>query len=169
MPVVVGQNSYVTVEEADAFFADKFFADTSPWAEATSEEKEKALITATRRIDALPLVGAPADPIQALAFPRAFATREGVRHNWDEPEPGVYVETGVLPNVKRACMEEALATLAGGEEPLRVRLQRQGVTSAKVGSTSESYSGTGALRPALISEAASGYLEPYIRSAAGFA
>jgi hypothetical protein len=58
--------------------------------------------------------------------------------------------------------------LMGEEEPLRVRLQRQGVTSAKVGSTSESYSGAGILRPALLTEAASGYLAPYTRSAASF-
>ncbi len=65
-------------------------------------------------------------------------------------------------------MEEALATLAGEEEPLRVRLQREGVTAAKIGSTSESYSGTGAMRPALLSESAAGYLRPYLKSAAAF-
>ncbi len=161
MALVVDTNSYVSVAEADAFFADKFFADTSPWEAATAADKERALITATRRIDALSLVGTKADPLQALEFPRAWQV-------WEEDEPGVYVETGVLPNVKRACMEEALATLAGEEEPLRVQLQREGVTSAKIGSTSESYSGTGAMRPALLSESAAGYLRPYLKSAAAF-
>lgn len=170
MALVVGQNSYVSVAEADAFFLDLFIInpEVKTWGDATNADKEKALITATRRMDALPLVGRKADPVQALEFPRAFLTAEGVRQGWEDPEPGVYVETGVLPNVKRACMEEALATLAGVEEPNRVKLQRQGVTSAKIGSTSETFSGTGALRPALLSEAAAGYLRPYLKSAAAF-
>ncbi len=159
MPLVVGENSYVSVADTDAFFADKLFADASPWEVATAANKERALITATRRIDALSLVGTKADPLQALEFPRAWQV-------WEGDEPGVYVETGVLPNVKRACMEEALATLAGEEEPLRVRLQREGVTSAKIGSTSETYTGIGAMRPALLSASAADYLRPYLKSAA---
>jgi hypothetical protein len=161
----VGTNSYVSVEEADAFFADRFLAEpfVGVWGNATSEDKEKALITATQRVDANRFVGAKADPLQALEFPRRYDVREG-------DEPGVLVETAVLPNVKRAVFEESLALLAGTDDSLRARLQREGVTSARIGGASETYSGAGAgsAQAGLASAAAAEYLRPYLKARAAF-
>jgi hypothetical protein len=61
-------NSYVTLTEANDYFADRL--NTAQWDAATSETKEKALITATRRIDEEQFFGYKVSTTQALKWPR---------------------------------------------------------------------------------------------------
>lgn len=78
MALVKGTNSYVTVGEADAYFADRLNA--SAWSSLTSPQKEQALVTATTIIDENNWVGTALYEDQVLAFPRAgsyFDTKLG--------------------------------------------------------------------------------------------
>ncbi len=140
-------NSYVTMAEADAYFAGRLHADA--WDTATQADKEKALVSACRDIGALRLasrrlpygyvrepVGAldvQYDPLlvvdaeQALAFPRLR----------DVDAAGAYC---IPERVKQAQCEEALALLAfGAEQARRSALQAGGVSSFSTDGLSESY------------------------------
>lgn len=118
-------SAYVTVTEADTYFAQHLYA--AAWTEATN--KEAALTTATRTIDRQLLRGRKADPSQDLAFPR-------------------YPDTAVPQAVKDATCEEALALLERSAE--RMKLQREGVRHASIGGMTEIYrddAGRGLLSP----------------------
>ena len=67
MGLVVGENSYVDVAEADAYYADRLGAEK--W--GTYIEKESALITAATLLDSLcQWYGYPTDPDQEMVFPQ---------------------------------------------------------------------------------------------------
>lgn len=160
-------NSYVTVAEADGYFAARLHADA--WESASSEDKEKALLTACRHIEAArPRVNrrpygypevadtvdydplAPYSATQALSFPR-LRDRDA-DGNLIIPQP-----------VKDAQCEEALALLARGAEAERRRaLQAQGVRTFSVDGLSESYQ-EGAAGSPLLSPEARSLLSPYLR------
>jgi hypothetical protein len=103
-------NSYVIVEEADAYFGARLGADA--WeALETEADKAKALIAATRRVDqeqfrgrlVKPLVGSSSSgPKQALQWPR-----------WVTLDDGTTLDHTQIPRiVKDGTCEEALALLA---------------------------------------------------------
>lgn len=99
-------NSYVTVQEADAYFATRTHADA--WTGATSDLKERALITAVYRLDQESWAGRRASQNQALAWPRYGA----------EDADGYAVPSDSIPtDIKRAQMEMALVQL-GRSDPL---------------------------------------------------
>jgi hypothetical protein len=62
------KSSYVTTDEADAYFQGRL--QTGAWDSATQEDKQKALIQATTAIDNLAFEGRKLDPQQELEFPR---------------------------------------------------------------------------------------------------
>jgi hypothetical protein len=66
--LVKGQNSYVDLGEANAYFADRL--DVAAWTEASDLEREQALVTATSMLDSYEWIGQVVDPLQPLAFPR---------------------------------------------------------------------------------------------------
>jgi hypothetical protein len=61
-------NSYAELDEANTYFEDRL--NTTMWDAASDETREKALITATRRIDEEQFFGAKASSAQALKWPR---------------------------------------------------------------------------------------------------
>lgn len=69
MPLVKNVNSYATVEEANAYFADRI--DVAAWTNADSNQKSQALITATSMLDNIDWTGVAASESQTLAFPRS--------------------------------------------------------------------------------------------------
>lgn len=71
MALIKGTNSYVTVEEANAYFADRI--DVAAWSAGSSDQKSQALITATSMLDEIDWVGVAVSDSQALAFPRSGA------------------------------------------------------------------------------------------------
>lgn len=88
MALSKGTNSYATVEEADAYFADRL--DVDAWTSASAEQKAQALITATSMLDGLSWTGVIADEAQSLSFPRSgdyFDPRLGYRATFDENVP----------------------------------------------------------------------------------
>ena len=76
-------NSYITLSDAqdivDGMVED---ADVTAWASATDDQKNRALYTATQRLDRERFIGARATDTQALQWPRT-----GVR------KPDTYVNT----------------------------------------------------------------------------
>lgn len=124
MPTVtVGTNSYISVTDANTYFGERYGGDA--WTSLSSTLKEQALITATRKIDRLPIRGRKYldSEFQPLAFPRDF-DEDGIVHE----------------RVKQACCEEAFA-LTKTELQKRKELQQQGVKSFSLGKLSESYQG----------------------------
>lgn len=114
-------NSYVTVEEADSYFANTLqFED---WNKYDTSTKEKALITATRQIDRLPFAGRKLDINQSLEFPRTTTN--------------LPFSDGIPDSITYATCEQALFLLQGGSK--RQELQKQGVKSYSLGDLSETF------------------------------
>ena len=162
-------NSYVTLQEAETYFADRLRVDA--WSGASSADKEKALLTACRHVEACRIrvhrrpygypgelpdaMGRPYDPLapsnpdQALSFPRKK----------DKDNAGDYA---IPKRAKDAQCEETLALVARGAEQERRRaLQAAGVTSFSVDGLSESYGASTAGHP-LESAEARALLAPFI-------
>lgn len=67
----VSANSYLTVAEADTLNGTRLGPAAAAWSVASLADKEKALISATRDVDANVRPATPYSALQALAFPRA--------------------------------------------------------------------------------------------------
>lgn len=70
--LVVGENTYGTLAEANTYLADSLRA--AAWAFLDDDTKKQALITATRLIERQPLAGTKTDPAQDLHFPATGVT-----------------------------------------------------------------------------------------------
>lgn len=92
-------NSYATVSEADTYFDERLQA--ANWS-GDSDDKKRALIQATRRIDTKRFEGQKTTTGQALQWPRILA------YDDDDVE---YDSTAVPAIVKYAMYEEALRIL----------------------------------------------------------
>jgi hypothetical protein len=68
MALEVGVNSYVSLDEAEAYFADRI--NVGSWTEADDLTKEQALVTAAKQLNLTRWIGVIADKSQTLAFPR---------------------------------------------------------------------------------------------------
>ena len=133
--------AYVTLEEANTYFASRLHAEA--WTAAADVDKQKALKQATRAIDRQLLIGRKTNPEQELAFPR-------------------YPDTEVPEAVKEACCEEALAILESGNSQRR-KLQQEGVQSFSLGNMSETFAaGAG---KGLLSQEAKELLRPWLLGA----
>jgi hypothetical protein len=88
MALTKGDNSYVTVAEADAYFNDRL--DVAAWSEETDElQKARALITATSILDNLEWTGAAVSVDQSLAFPRSGC--------YFDPRAGAHLKMSPVP------------------------------------------------------------------------
>jgi len=71
MALVLGINSYATIEEADIYFESRI--DVATWESADDTLKEQALVTATRYLDTLAYTGYVTDTDQSMSWPRTGA------------------------------------------------------------------------------------------------
>lgn len=119
-------NSYLSVADATAILDLRLGA--SAWTDATTDDKGRALIMATRDIDTNRFLGYRISSAQALEFPRTYQ-----RETTDQ----------IPADVKNACAEQALWLLqnanTGGRSD-RQQLRAEGVTSYTVGNLSETLS-----------------------------
>lgn len=164
MSIIVGTNSYVSLDEAEQYFSGRLFTDE--WDKADLITKEKALLMACRRIERLQFKGIKADPeSQILQFPRALPAvgmplyQSKHRFNLDYTLSYI-VQDKVPEEVKQAQCEEALALLKYGNST-RTKLQEQNVVQIDFGSVSEEYKGLGKL----FSKEAYELLKPYLACA----
>ncbi len=94
-------NSYITVAEGDTFAADVL--GTVPWSAGSADNKIRALLAATARLDELQWVGERAASTQRLAWPRSGA----------ECGEKVYASNVIPPEIKRGTFD--LANLLLGD------------------------------------------------------
>lgn len=67
--LIIGQNTYVTLDTADAHFDARLHADS--WTAASDDDKTKALLMAALLLDRhIVWLGTKADPEQAMEWPR---------------------------------------------------------------------------------------------------
>jgi len=118
-------NSYISVEDADDYFAMRVHADG--WSKAPTEEKQKALMDATRRLDRIQYMGEKNSMTQALEWPRTGAILRDEIIDDDE------IPTRILD----ATCELALAVLTSNINPG----VPEGVQSFTVGGVSVALSG----------------------------
>jgi hypothetical protein len=86
MAIEKGVNSYVTVEEAELYFADRI--DSTKWTTASAERKSQALVTATMALETQLWAGYVVSETQSLAFPRYgyyFDPRVGYEVSLESP------------------------------------------------------------------------------------
>ena len=69
-------NSYVTLADADAYF--ETVPDFTDWASKSTDQKNRALISATRWIDVLSFYGKRCSETQALKWPREDYKVDGI-------------------------------------------------------------------------------------------
>ena len=84
MALVKGTDAYVTVAEADTYFATRL--DVAAWQLADPAMKEQSLITAASVLDNLRWGGCVLNEFQPLAWPR--------EHSYFDPRLGMGVVTG---------------------------------------------------------------------------
>lgn len=134
---------YGSLASANEYF--DLMVNVDDWHEATSGNKLRALIQATRSIDRLNFDGDKTDTEQLLQFPRGGDT--------------------VFPDdINFACYEEALQLLVGAnpqDQISEMRLVSQAISSAK--ETYDLSSVPGNIPAGIISHRAWSYLNPYLR------
>ena len=95
-------NSYATVAEADAYFADRLSG--ASWASISPEMKAKALISATQKLDEMRWKNSAIASDQPLAFPRTGS--------YFDKRMGAYIPMTPTPNAIRiSAIEMALFLL----------------------------------------------------------
>jgi hypothetical protein len=152
--LVVGENTYVTLAEAESYMARRLGTDA--WDGSDQNERSAALSMAARTIDAQPLRGRKYDMAQALQFPRVLWVggsgcpypSEHERYSSMTRLAGFTGTNEVDSRVKDAQCEEALALLQyfALQDSLTLSPQERGVVQVSIGSFSETYD------PALVAE-----------------
>jgi len=115
-------SQYVDITFADNYFLSKLHTDA--WDNATSEEKDQALMMMTSAIDNLQYIGSKAEESQDLEFPRQY---DGV------------VETEVPDRIKMATCEGAISLLDGVDT--NIEYENMHMTSQKYANVSSAYNG----------------------------
>lgn len=135
-------NSYVTVAAADTYLDTRLNA--AAWNdELDVNQKERALIEATRELDRLPWKGRRVTDAQALAWPRE-----------DVPDPDAtladpaqdfpfFADTVIPARVQDATFELALEFLRAGSTDVAALPGDAGIQSEDVGPTSVTYGSPG--------------------------
>lgn len=69
MTITVGTNSYISEDDADAYFAARLYSDA--WDSATTDTREKAILMACRVLESqVAWMGQPLAADQVMAWPR---------------------------------------------------------------------------------------------------
>ncbi len=138
MTIIVDENSYVDVVEADTYFSERFGYDL--WDGQTEEIKEQLLISATQQLDLqCSWYGSKSDPDQDLDFPRIPDA---------DPTPKA---------IKNAECEMAYAVLSTGSTSTD---GGDALTELKAGSVTLKFD-AGTTGNALVSESTAKMLSPY--------
>lgn len=116
-------NSYIEdVATATAYFDERL--NVAAWTAATSDEKTRALIQATRWLDTAEFEGVRVSQAQALKFPRYGAT----------DQDGYEFDTASIPDiVQHATCELALTLLNAGSTDTLANTGLEAFANVKVG------------------------------------
>ena len=120
-------NSYVTLAEANSYF--ETVPDSSTWTNKTDDQKNRALIAATREIDNLVFYGDRCDNGQALKFPR---------NNYEVDD--VELTCSIIPNNIKYAQYELARALANDTDAITGNTGTAGVPSeVKIGDLEVKY------------------------------
>ena len=130
-------NSYVTLAEANSYF--ETVPDSSTWTNKTDDQKNRALIAATRWIDSFVFFGDRCDQNQALKFPR---------NNYQVDD--VELACTTIPNNIKYAQYELARALANDTDAMTGNLGTNGnIAEAKLGDLEVKYNlasqGTGSV------------------------
>lgn len=143
--------SFLSVAEAKSFFDDDLSPPGWDWANFPLEQKQQALMAATRDLQTLRYKGYPATHAQRLAFPRC-GQREPL--------------TQIPEEVKQAVCLQArfrLMNISTGGRSRAQQLQAQGVRAFQVGDHSEEFApGGGGMAEAVLCPDARALLHGWI-------
>ena len=160
--ITVGTDSYVTVEEADAYIAEHYLlADEQrkTW-EAAGDDKETALRRACAALNSLMYRGVEYSLGQPLAFPRYFG------ENCIRADEIIYLPD-ISPEVPREVMaaqiEEAIEIISPTVATENKDIRNNPVQSYSIGHLSETFetASVGSLQSALASVRAQALIRPY--------
>lgn len=133
---VTETTSLVTSAEAAAYFAGRLNADA--WDAAVAGNQDKALVTASRQINALGFMGQKKDDTQPHAFPRCYYEPASPFAGHRYGSAGWVCEASIPQAVKEAACEQALFLLEQtAYERGRARQQAEGISSTSMGKASE--------------------------------
>lgn len=156
--LTVDTNTFISLADAETYFSERLNSDV--WDAEDDEDKKKALIMATKRINKLPFIGEQEVETQPLAFPR-YVSRS------TNPQISTYYlirdlkEITTPDDVKEATCEEALALLTYSNS-VHYANQQMGIQSMSMGNESVSYNGSGADNK-LLSQDAQTLVEKWIK------
>ena len=120
-------NSYVTLAEANSYF--ETVPDSSTWTNKTDDQKNRALIAATREIDNLVFYGDRCDNGQALKFPR---------NNYEVDD--VELTCSTIPNNIKYAQFELARALANDPDAMTGNVGTNGnIAEAKLGDLQVKY------------------------------
>jgi len=70
MNIELYKNSFVTLEDAQVYFEERY--DSNEWFELDDKEKEQLLIQSSKKINSLDFVGEKLEKSQPMEFPRDY-------------------------------------------------------------------------------------------------
>ena len=168
MSLTIGSNTYVTVDEADAYITGNFLPNDKQrgaWEAMDAGDKEICLRRACFRLERLKYRGVKFAFPQALSFPRFFGANyamiSGVLY---APEADRYPELKEVPQaVKAAQVEEAIEIAAPTKATEDREIRNGAVQSYSIGHMSESFAvaTAGSVAAVLASGAAQEYIARY--------
>lgn len=121
MALVKNENSYVTVQEADGYFADRL--DVDAWTSASETQRAQSLVTATTLLDSMNWTGTAVSDSQSLAFPRIgtyFDPRLGRDADISSPAALKRLNTAVFELGYHLLNNDGLIDNTGGVEDLKI-------------------------------------------------
>lgn len=138
-PGAADANSFVTAAECTAYLDARL--NSGAWTTASNDDKDRAVIEATRTLDVLGWVGSHVTTTQVLAWPRAWAIDPDAPRSFPgEKYEEIYYSTAIIPQrVKDATCELALEFLKAGTTDLAALPATDGVISETVGPLSTTY------------------------------
>ena len=142
MTLTAGIDTYITLAEADAYFATTL--NNSAWDALSDATKEITIKSATRKLETLIYTGVKQVDTQALEFPRYYGNS-----HYD----------GTPTEVKNACAEIALS-LYNNQNNKALEAQALGISSMSLGNESYSFD-TASSASSIINQDASSYLNKW--------
>lgn len=163
MPTIVdtagaaNANSFISRAAASTYLDARL--NSSAWSAATDDNKDRALIEATRTLSLLDYIGARVDDVQALSWPRQEAV------NPDSPDETEFDTDEIPQRVKDATCELALEFLKAGSTDLEGTDPDAALIRKKVGPLEKEFAEPGA-RPSGIArfKRVSELVEPLLES-----
>ncbi|NBS70351.1 hypothetical protein EBT31_15775 [bacterium] len=127
-PGAADANSYITLAEAQAY-ADGDI-DAVEWYAASTDQRTRALITATRNLDLVGFVGTRSTTTQALAWPRKdFKTTE---KTYAADEIPAEIKTATWELAKSLVKDMVIAGQVAGSTPLIPGIPNAGLKRVKL-------------------------------------